>query len=407
MRATPSARLLLAALILAPAMGATAQPWPETGVTADPPPARRLRLLERRIEDLQARERLLVQDRAALLRELAGLQDELVAAAARLRDIEFRLPMQAARRDILEAQVAAAAAGLEARRTRLARVVLALERAGRVPPEAMLLRERSPLDAARASRLLAQALPALDAEAGALRAEIAALDVARAALEAEDTALAASRAELAAGRERLETMIGRRSRLVAAMDTERVALALRSGWMGREADALRELMDRMAARLRADAEARMANRSAEEVEAAIARPFAEARGRAHPPVDGPMISSWGDAEGNGRIRRGLTFVAAPYATVVAPWHGVVAYAGPFRGYGSILIVESGDGYHWFIAGFDRLDVAQGQKVLAGEPLGRAGAAGNPGPTIYVELRRNGQPVDPGPWIAAVNGRMSG
>ena len=120
-----------------------------------------------------------------------------------------------------------------------------------------------------------------------------------------------------------------------------------------------------------------------------------------------MISSWGDAEGNGRIRRGLTFAAAPHATVVAPWHGLVAYAGPFRGYGSILIVESGDGYHWFIAGLGRLDVVQGQPVLAGEPLGRAAAAGGGDATIYVELRRNGQPVDPGPWLAAPNGRMTG
>jgi septal ring factor EnvC (AmiA/AmiB activator) len=171
--------------------------------------------------------------------------------------------------------------------------------------------------------------------------------------------------------------------------------------------ARRGALDRAAERARAEAEALAAAQAAAAAAATLARPFADALGRAHPPVEGRMLGGWGDADGNGRIRRGISLAAKPFATVVAPWHGTIAYAGPFRGYGAILIVESSDGYHWFIAGLDRLDVAHGQAVLAGEPVGRVGAAGRPDPTIYVELRRNGQPIDPGPWLAAPNGRMSG
>ena len=366
-----------------------------------------LRLLERRIEGLQDRGRLLIQDRAALMRELAALQDELVTAAARLRDIELRLPGQAARRDRLEARIADAAATLDARRDRLARLVLALERAQRVPPEAVLLRETAPLDAARAARLLAGAVPALADEARTLGGELAALDAARAALAAEDAALATARAELAVGQERLDGMIHRRGRLVAALDTERAALALRAGWIEREIAARRETLDRAATRQRAQAQAAAAAHAAGEAAAALSRPFEEAKGRAFHPVEGEILSRWGEAEGNGRIRRGTTYAASPRATIVAPWHGTVAYAGPFRGYGAILIVESSDGYHWFVAGLERLDAIQGQTVLAGEPLGRAPATGHTAPRIYVELRRNGQPIDPGPWLAAPNGRMSG
>lgn len=398
---------ILLALALAPAGDALGQR------ASDP----RLRLLERRVDDLQDRGRLLVQDRTALVRELAALQDELVTAAARLRDIELRLAAQAARRGSLEAGIAEAAAGREAQQGRLARLVVALERARRVPAEMLLLRETAPLDAARAARLLAGTLAALAAEARDLDADLAALDAARTTLATEDAALAAARAEFAAGHERLDEMIRRRGQLVAALDTERTALALRTGWLEREIAARRETIDRAVARQRAAAEAAAASQSGEQATAALSRPFDEARGRALHPVEGTILSRWGESEGNGRVRRGMTYAAAAQATIVAPWHGTIAYAGPFRGYGTILIVESGDGYHWFIAGLDRLDAIQGQMVLAGEPLGRAGAAGNQaagdpaagnaGPRIYVELRRNGQPIDPGPWLAAPNGRMSG
>jgi septal ring factor EnvC (AmiA/AmiB activator) len=399
MGAAEPGRAAALALALAAAMA------PAAAQTA--PPDHGLRRIEKRIEDLHLRGRLLVQDRAALAGELVRLQDELVLSASRLRAIEQDLPARAARRDQLEARIAEAAAALGARQARLARLATALERAARLPPEAAALRERAPYDAPRAARLLAGAATALEAQTRALDGEIAELGAARAELAAADAALEAARAELAAGRERLEAMMSRRARLVAAIDTERAALALRAGALGREAAARRDGLERAAARRHEEAGTPAEPRAADGTTAGPARPFAEARGRALAPVEGRLSAAWGDAEGNGRIRRGLSYAAAAGATVIAPWHGTIAYAGPFRGYGAILIVESGDGYHWFIAGFDRLDVVQGQAVLAGEPLGRAAAAGGGDATIYVELRRNGQPVDPGPWLAAPNGRMTG
>ena len=396
-RAADLARLVAAALLVGAAADARAQ------APTDP----RLRQIERRLADIHDRDRLLVQDRAALHRELAGLREDLVLAAARLRDIESQLPGLATRRAALASEIDAAAGDLATRRARLGDATRALALAARLPPEALLLSERAPLDAARAGRLLALALAGLDAETRALADRAASLEAARARLAAEDAALDAARAESAAGHLRLEEMIDRRSRLVAALDGERAALALRAGLLGREMAARRDALDRAAERARAEAEALAVAQAAAAAAATLARPFADALGRAHPPVEGRMLGGWGDADGNGRIRRGISLAAKPFATVVAPWHGTIAYAGPFRGYGAILIVESSDGYHWFIAGLDRLDVAHGQAVLAGEPVGRVGAAGRPDPTIYVELRRNGQPIDPGPWLAAPNGRMSG
>ena len=128
---------------------------------------------------------------------------------------------------------------------------------------------------------------------------------------------------------------------------------------------------------------------------------------ARAPVEGRAILAWGQASAAGQPHRGVSYEAASQATVVSPWHGTIVYAGPFRGYGVILIVESGDGYHWLISGLGRLDVTPGQAVRAGEPVGLASAGGPTKPVVYVELRRNGQPIDPGPWLAAPNGKVSG
>jgi septal ring factor EnvC (AmiA/AmiB activator) len=117
------------------------------------------------------------------------------------------------------------------------------------------------------------------------------------------------------------------------------------------------------------------------------------------PVAGRIATNWGEA-GPGGPHRGLTYATAPGSRVVAPCAGRAAFAAPFRTYGLLLIVDCGGGYHFVLAGLDRLDVAAGQRLLAGEPVGVLAGSGGSGASLYVELRRNGQPVDPRPWFAA-------
>lgn len=406
MRAAERALFLAAALVVAVAGTATAQS-PET----------RLRRLERQADEQRHRERLLQQDRDALQRELAALQEEAVAAVEAQARAAARVEAARARRAALVPLEAELAGEAEAARARLARLAAALERLARTPREALLLHAQAPVDALRAGRLLAHAVPAVEAHARAVAVALDDHRAARAALAGEEEALAAALAAEEAGRARLEEMIARRGRLMAALDAERMSVAMRLEMLGREMGSLRELLERLAARRAEEERARAAAAAAAEQEreagerarqaSAEARPFAEARGRARPPAPGRLVANWGQADASGTASRGMAFEAAPEATIVSPWHGTVAYAGPFRGYGVILIVDSGDGYHWFVTGFGRLDVAPGQPVRAGEPVGQAPGAGAARPVVYVELRRNGQPVDPAPWVALPNGKVGG
>ena len=100
--------------------------------------------------------------------------------------------------------------------------------------------------------------------------------------------------------------------------------------------------------------------------------------------------------------------------ITAPADGWVVYAGAFRSYGQLLIINAGGGYHILLAGMSRIDVGLGQFVLAGEPIAEMGnAAGssrgndNSRPVLYVEFRKDGTPIDPDPWWAEASEKVQG
>ncbi len=145
--------------------------------------------------------------------------------------------------------------------------------------------------------------------------------------------------------------------------------------------------------------------------------FAEARGLLPMPVSGRILRGFGAGDGP-NAARGLTIATQPRAIVSAPADAWVAYAGPYRSFGQLLILNAGGGYYLVLSGLKRIDVTLGQFVLAGEPVGAMGdtaeaamligqaangedmqRAGADGPALYVEFRKDGSPIDPGPWWA--------
>ncbi len=127
------------------------------------------------------------------------------------------------------------------------------------------------------------------------------------------------------------------------------------------------------------------------------------------PVSGRLARAFNQPDGNGGLTRGVSFATRPKAVVSAPADGWVSFAGPFRSYGRLLIINAGDGYYLLLAGMDQISVEVGQFVLAGEPIGGMGegSAGRPGtegdPTLYVEFKKDGGSIDPEPWWAKGSG----
>ncbi|MDR3441105.1 peptidoglycan DD-metalloendopeptidase family protein [Telmatospirillum sp.] len=136
------------------------------------------------------------------------------------------------------------------------------------------------------------------------------------------------------------------------------------------------------------------------------RPFSQAEGEMPFPARGRVVARFGQNNESGSPSRGITIAPRPGAQVVSPYDGQVVFAGPFRGYGLLLIIEHGEGYHTLLAGMARIDGNVGQHLLPGEPVGVMGQSESK-PLLYVELRRNGQPVNPLPWFTAHKTKVSG
>lgn len=385
-------------------------------------PQRRLDEIERTLEAEKEAKARLAREADTIARELAGVRARATALAAALQAQEERLSQLEADEARLEADAAAKSANLEERRAELARLTAALARLGRQPPEAVLLVPGSPLDTVRAARLLGGAVPAVSAQAEALARDIRDLDAARARLLAQRDEVASARSKLADDRAALAVAIEHRGRLLQANESAQRDAGLRIERLTRDARDVRDLMARLEAEraareaaARAAAEKAMAAeaaaRTAREAQAAMVPPRPAPDGvpgaAMVPPVRGRIVLAYGQPGEAGQPHRGLTIETRPAAQVVATGNGQVVFAGPFRGYGLILIIEHADGYHTLLAGLGRIDAVVGQAIAVGEPVGAAGSPETGSPSVYVELRRQGQPVNPMPLLAPRNEKVSG
>ncbi|WP_374440369.1 peptidoglycan DD-metalloendopeptidase family protein [Stella sp.] len=162
---------------------------------------------------------------------------------------------------------------------------------------------------------------------------------------------------------------------------------------------------RRAADRRRDEDRQVATAAA--LRAPTIRAFDRARGQYLLPAAGAVQRNFGDDLGYGQHSRGITLRTRAGARVVAPFDGRILFIGPFRAYGEILIIEHTGGFHSLVAGLGRTDGSVGQTVLSGEPVGIMSTDGEERPRLYIELRRNGTPIDPQPWLAAGEGKESG
>ena len=366
---------------------------------------RRLESVERAIEEGQSRERQLDSKAAALGREVADLRAELVSAARAAQAHEERLDTIEGRLADLTPAEAEKAAALERQWATLTTTLGALERLGRLPPGALIAAPATLTDTIRTNLLLGAAVAALDSEARGLREQLDGLADLRRTIASERTEMAAAGTELAAERRRLDRLLERKSALQRTTLKQRRAAEQRVARLAAEAGNLRELMEKLAT---GAAAAPPVETPPAFAAPAPARSFAATRGTLGLlPVRGRLVGLFGQTNESGGRRNGIAIETRAGAWVVTPFDGRVVFAGPFRGYGQLLIIEHGEGYHTILAGVARIDSVLGQWLLAGEPVGVMGPGSNGMPTLYVELRRNGAAINPLPWLAAGGRKASG
>ncbi len=330
---------------------------------------------------------------------------QAAALAARIQESEAGIAAQQAQVALIEQQRAVLRATLAERQRPVVRLTAALQRLSRRPLALSLLRPGSVRETAMTRALLETMLPEVARRTSALRSELARGRIledqarrAAAALRAEQGTLAARRQSLAAVETR-QRLVSRAASGDAARESER-ALAL-----AEQAQDLSALVGDLAraGSLRAALSALPGPvmrpprpDQSQVVEGPAASPPGPAPTRIAGyllPVAGRLVTGFGETSGTGPRSRGIGIAARPGALVVAPAAGRVAFAGPYRGFAMIAIIEHDGGWTSLVTGLARVDVAVGDVLVAGAPLGIAGRSG-PGETIGLELRQGGAPVNP-------------
>lgn len=392
----------------------------------------------------QERIRAITSDVDTLAAERARINKQLLDAGREAQDAETRMTA-------LEGRIAALGKERDGLRLKLAtqhrsilKLLAAMQRMGRNPPPVIVTQRSDALQMVRSAMLLAKAFPELKDKADILSTQLKSLAQVMAQHKTESDRL---RTETT----RLNDL---RTQLAGLLETKRQTLVERRKEL-EELQKTAKLLSRNAANLGdliAKLDKAVSERSAlgkynetvprEPVGGVVAapppaqppsaveiapgagtqtaslgrleppKPFYQMKASLPLPASGETIINFGDRTQYGARSKGMVIRTRHQARITSPCDGWVVYAGEFRSYGQLLIINAGAGYHVLLAGLSRIDVQLGQFVLAAEPVGSMAAAtrgstGETAPVLYVEFRKDGQPIDPGPWWAKGQQRVQG
>lgn len=309
--------------------------------------------------EAQARAASAGADRAALA--VAALAARVQQSEATFAEAEARLAFISAQRRVLDERLAK-------ERAPITRLMAGLQALTRRPPLLSLVQPGSLEDTVRLRAVLATVAPQIGAKTKSLQDKIARSD----ALEREAARAADQR------RSEREALLARRRALESVVAEQRMKARRAAGSADREAERAFAMAE----------QSRSLGSLMRRIEAVKPPPDREATsknasGIFDAPVRGPILPP------KSKSQKTLDFFAAPGSIVVAPGAGRVAFAGSYRGYGTVVILEHPDGWTSLLTGLAKADVAFGQAVVAGSPLGRTGTAAS---EVELELRRAGTPV---------------
>jgi len=350
------------------------------------------------------------------------LNQDLIDTAGRIRGVEAQVAATETRLKALDGNELGIRKSLEGRRAVIGEVLAALQRIGHRPPPALIASPEDALQSVRTAMLLGAVLPEMRHEVEALANDLTNLLDVRKKIAGERDRLKTEVASLGDERTRMTALVGERQKQQAEREKALNAERARASQLAHQVDNLKDLIAKLEQGLdpatRAAREAgRGDKRSAMSAlrdpgRLAPAVSFASLRGQVPIPVNGVKLKEFGVPDGVGGVEKGVSIATRAGAQVTAPADGWVVYAGPFRSYGQLLILNAGNGYHILLAGMERISVDLGQFVLTGEPVAVMGngshiaailATGSSQPVLYIEFRKDGIPVDPGPWWAAGEG----
>ena len=362
-----------------------------------------------------------------LKKEIVKIRKDLISTAGVILVHERRLAQIKDEIKRLDSNHTMLLSSFKLRRRQLGAVLAALQRIARNPPESLVARPITPVDTVRGTIVLGSTLYRLEEDARKFRKDLSLLKAARGEALKRRQDFNQEMNKLNNQRARLRRLIGRKTHLRRRTIFKTDRANKRALHLSKRAKSLRDLVSRLKvlhskpdfsdkemSGLQTSGNRQAINldhkgampKPVDDIRVSISPPrgfsdlpFGSRKGLIFYPVVGRLAVRYGHPIANGQTHKGLTLKTGKSAQVIAPYEGKVAFSGPFRSYGELLIIEHKGGYHTLLAGMARIDVMVGQWLLTGEPIGAMGREGSRSPALYMEIRRNSQPINPLPWLA--------
>jgi murein hydrolase activator len=372
--------------------------------------------IEQNLKDSTAKQVTISAELDATLKAQAEISAKLIKLGKILSSQQQAIGATDGRVKKLETDAIIIRSDLAAKQEALSGLLAGLQQLEQNPPPALVVEPQNVLNAMRGAMLFGAVVPELRNAAHELQAKLTELSTIRTKISDEKKTKADGLEALQVSLQELKALQAEKKALAITTSKNLEAEKSRSADLAKQAQNLKQLLAKLeAARIedeqRKTAEAKAQEEAAKIREANLNRPpmiLSQSKGKLAYPVQGDILKQFGDDNGLGSKLDGTAIATQAGLNVTAPIDGKVEFAGPFRSYGQLLILDAGEGYLVLLAGMNHISAELGQSIRAGEPVGTMGAGPssvaliggeteNARPVLYIEFRKDNEPVDPSLW----------
>ena len=383
--------------------------------------------MEREVQAQNLEHKKLQAQATQISLELTRISKDMIASAKQIQNSEEKISRMESELETLRADLKKAEENFVVEDDNLIKTLSALQNLALKPTEALFVQPLTPVEIIRSAMLLREAVPYLQENAARIREDLEKIENQKNLVEKQVARIIRQKKILENEHEQMKALVQRKSKIRNAVEIKSVKAKKKVERLASQANDLRDLLNKLEKqrqeklrrqeeerRRLAELKAAEARRAAEETKKLeekqradlikfkpevineVGENFVKAKGHLLRPARGPVVTAYGEQKSKGVTSKAIIIKTRSQAQVISPYQGTVSFAGPFRGYGNLIIIEHGQGYLSLLAGLEEVDCELGQMLLAGEPVGQMPESGDT--RLYVELRKDNHPINPLTWI---------
>ncbi len=350
------------------------------------PTAKDLAKIEAQIKQAKQQEQENQRKSKELSAEVKSVQKEMVSLAQTVRKHEDQLSLLEQKKNELETQKQELNEKLSLSSLQMAKIMQSMQTLALRPSEILLLQSKTPIQMLRSHRLMKYSFPIVGGIQKQTQDDLSKLSQVKEELQEKIVAIKAEAAKLADKNIQMERLAQQKKVLQAQYASSYEKSKAKAEKLAKEASSLKELLAKIQKEQQLKASQKKFGTGA----------FAKARGSLSFPAQGKITQNFGQTTGASQSHaKGMVISTRPKAQVTAPFDGTVVFAGPFQNYGKLVIIDHGDNYLTVLSGMDIINTSVGHQLLTGEPIGNMS---NTYTNLYLEVRQNGQAINPRPWF---------